>query len=1107
MADEIGPEVRALLRQAGDAYGAGQIPKGIEIATQALALARREGEEHLDVAECVEALGVLHRALGDLASALPFLQEALSIREKALGDDNAIVARSMMNVGLLHQAMGDLALAEPLLRRTLEICRKALGDDHLVVAAASHNLGFLLQATGKYAEAEALLQRAIAIRREKLGSDHLDVALTLACLGLLYRDTGDLAAAEPVLKEALSIREKRLGDAHVDVAASLDDLGLLYREVGNYAAAEPLISRSLAMARRVLGEDHPYVATPLNSLALLYRDLGDFAAAEPLLEKALQIRRSRLGEDHLDVAQSLNNLGFLHEDLGDYASAEPLFERALAIFRGRLGEGHPLVATTLNNLGLLYRAMGNAAAALSFFQQSLEIRRKWLGEAHVDVAQSLNNLGTVYEDSGDYASAEPLVQKALEIFEKTLGNDHPLVAVALNNLGFLRQAMRDYAAAEPLLQKALEIRRRRLGEAHVDVAESLGNLGVLYASRGDYAAAEPPLREALAIWRKGLGEDHPRVANALRNIAGLQLFADRPGEALATLKELLPVEDRCLQQVFAIGSESRRAAFLRSVGATHRVLFSLVTHALPGDPEAARAALDYVLRHKAIKSEALGVQRDLVLGGRYEGLAPKLHELSVLRAQIASRLLAGPGKDGLEAHQQTLSAWRSRYEALDAELVRQIPEMRLGKTLEDATRAAVAAALPEGSTLIELICFTEWARPSASPPGSRYIALLLHAGAPDDVGLVDLGDAASIDALLAAFRGALTGARERRDFASQAEALAASSTSQGEALRAAVFDPLVPALGGSRRLFIVPDGEISRLPFEVLPSAEGKNLLDDYAVSYLTAGRDALRFAVRSSLPASDPLVVADPDFDLRAAADAAAPEALSGAGPRSMESDRGALHFARLSGIEEEGRAVARKLGVTPWLGGDALEGRLKRVRSPRILHVATHGFFLANQADPRGGGPALDDAVGRLLAAGRENPLLRSGLALAGANTWLAGAPLPAEAEDGLLQGADVAALDLYATELVVLSACETGLGKVERGEGVLGLGRAFVLAGARTLIMSLWKVPDRETKLLMEALYDGLSSGLGAAEALRQAQKKVREEQPDPYYWGAFVCQGDP
>jgi CHAT domain-containing protein len=425
----------------------------------------------------------------------------------------------------------------------------------------------------------------------------------------------------------------------------------------------------------------------------------------------------------------------------------------------------------------------------------------------------------------------------------------------------------------------------------------------------------------------------------------------------------------------------------------------------------------------------------------------------------------------------------------------------------------------------------------------RYLVFILAAGEPDRVQMVDLGEASVIDGLIADFRESIGGANRARGYRDLVKVQSALEVSldpnEGRALRAAVFDPLVIRLGGRKRLLLAPDGDLSRLPFEVLPTDDGRRLIEDYRFSYVCVGRDTLRISIDTPAQNSAPLVVADPDFDLigesrreggfwsRLLSSARRSRVAEGRwatrfqrasppdGRHSRDLGRGVLQFSRLQGTRLEGETIAGLLGVSAWVGSLALEGRLKsQCRSPWILHLATHGFYLEDQGDYRdrcrydfGAPEGLVINLNRLLGRLQENPLLRSGLALAGANRWLRRCALPVEAEDGLLTAEDVTGLDLLATELVVLSACETGLGQVHVGEGVFGLRRAFVLAGAKTLVMSLWKVPDEPTRELMEAFYTRLLAGEGRAEALRQAQLAMKAKYPDPFYWGAFICPGDP
>jgi CHAT domain-containing protein len=718
------------------------------------------------------------------------------------------------------------------------------------------------------------------------------------------------------------------------------------------------------------------------------------------------------------------------------------------------------------------------------------------------------------------------------------------VAASLNNLGAVYYQTGRYAEVEQLYQQALAVQRVALGETHPNIAASLNNLAELYKSMGNYEQAEPLLQQALDMQSSLLGEEHFVVALILNNLAALYVATGRESEALSLMEKAGAMSNRMIGQIFSMGSESQRMAFLATLQVETASLLSFVLQHLPHSQAAVQAALDLVLRRKAIGAEALAVQRDAILGGRYPPLAPMLRELTTLRQQIARWTLTGAPPQGREEHLGLLEEQTSKKEQLEAQLAHQIPEMDLMQKLQSADRQAVARALPDKAALVEFVrtdVFDFLATPARGETqwkDSHYLAFVLVAGKPDEVLLLDLGKADLIDQKIVSFRMSITGenvplvspammtqaiqlphsgetawADERHLRPGSVRQDEAAHIREGRALRKMVFDSLLTVLQGRRRLLLAPDGDLTRLPFEVLPTDDGEYLLDEYQISYLSTGRDVLRFEATVAGQSVLPLVVADPDFDFSRKSH---PSSALGEsrGKQADRLDRGTLHFRRLPGTRIEGEQIAALLDVQPLLREKALEARLKEYRSPHILHIATHGFFLPDQ----GRGPTKDTleleiigkAIGRLdrfLEQHVENPLLRSGLALAGANTWNRGGVLPPEAEDGLLTAEDVSGLDLLSTELVVLSACETGLGEVHIGEGVFGLRRAFVLAGARTLVMSLWKVPDQQTQELMVDFYQRILAGQPRAEALRQAQIALKAKYPHPRYWGGFICQGDP
>lgn len=1078
---------------------------------------KRHGENHPAVAASLNTLAGLYYQTSDYARAEPLYLQALAIRRAAFGDTHPDVAQSMDNLALLYSELGKYAQAESLYKEALIIWRTTLGDIHPDVAINLDNLALLYYKMGQYAQAEPLYTQALLMRQTCLGETHLDVANSLNNLALLYKSMGQYARAASLYQQALTIRRSILGETHPDVGLVMNNLGSLYHEMGEYVQAEEYYQRGLASMHSSLGETHPLTLQCLSNLGSLYREKGEYTQAQTLYQQVYIALQATLGDEHPGVAQSLINLGSLSYERGEYAQAEVFCRKGLASLRRSLGETHPVVATSLNNVGSLYKAMGDYFQAEALIQQALEIRRTILGEQHPDVAQSLSNLAGVYFAQGEYTQTEPLYQQALEIRRKALGDTHPDVAESLNSLAVLYSEMGKYAQAEALYQQALVIRRSTLGDAHPDVGATLNNLALLSFEMGKYEQAEVLYQQVLEIRRTALGDSHPDLAPILSNLAVLYVVLDKKDEALVLLKQALDIDEKMIGQIFSVGSERQRMMYLSTLQGTFDAFLSLVLHYLSQAPEAVQAALDLVLRRKAIGSEVLAVQRDAIFGGHYLDLVPELRELTTLRMQIAQKTLAGPGSEDMESYQQRLKDWYAQKEWLESDLAHQIPEMNIVQQLQTANRYTVARALPQKTMLVEfvrvnLLNFTVVpAHKEARWKPARYIAFVLAAEGPEHVQMIDLGEVDFIDEQVATFVTSFTDEAETSRHLKVGWSGSAQTgyASIGRALRMVLFDPLLTAVGGCKRLLLVPDGYLTCFPFEVLPTDDGRYLIDEYQISYLSAGRDLLRFVPSSPGQSAPPLVMADPDFDL---GEGHVPATGAIQEPR-LSGD--ALRFERLSGTRREGEKIATLLGVQPLLGEAALETALKAVRSPRILHIATHGFFWPDkQHGPRQPGThhraTAEPTRGKLaqfLEHHAENILLRSVLVLAGVNTWNRGESLPAEAEDGILTAEDVSGLDLLGTDLVVLSACETGLGRVWNGEGVYGLRRAFVLAGAKTLVMSLWKVPDRETQELMEDFYRRVLSGRPCPEALREAQLNVRARYHDPFYWGAFICQGYP
>jgi CHAT domain-containing protein len=890
----------------------------------------------------------------------------------------------------------------------------------------------------------------------------------------------------------------------------------------------------------------------LHKKALQLYENGQYDDALSIVIQICKQAKRTFGENHSEYAYYLSNLAELYYYLGDYSKAEPLYQEVVEIRRKVLGKDHPDYARSLSNLAYLYNVMGiDYRKAKSLYQEALKIQGKVPGKDHPDYAHSLSNLAFLYSDMGDYSKAEPLYQEALKIQGKVPGKDHQDYAHSLSNLALLYYYVGEYRKAKPLYQEALKIQGKVLGKDHPDYAANLSNLALLHSDMGYYSKAEPLYLQALEIYRKVLGENHPDYAANLSNLALLYIAIGRRAEGMKLMKKTNTVYDQMIGQIFSIGSEIERMGFLRSIEWNLHMFLSFVLKYFRSSSEAINSALDLVLLRKAIGAEALAAQRDAVLSGKYPELEPKLTKLKKLRMQISRKTLDGPNdRESLAAHQQYLEKLNTQKERIEKYLAHSVQEIRLEQKLRTANRHAISNRLFRDDVLIEFIRFNIVDFLAVPVHGQRmvkpahYIAFILLGNEPDNVQMIDLGEAKPVDKMINSLRASITGEVENREIDNSVKASSArnlvhlspksikSAESKDDVhdLRKAIIKPLITALQGRKRLFIAADGDLNRLPFEILPAADGKkHLIDEYFISYLSTGRDILRFVDLTNSLSIDPLVAADPDFDF-GITNSSSHSNNSGSGSivvptayktdisqsrHSRELSQNTIHFGQLQGTRIEGKKIANMLHVKPWLGGRVLEAPLKSCRSPRILHIATHGFFLPDQSPdpPNKGNLGAISSVGsmmltkRLSAKGLENPLLRSGLALAGANRWLQHGLLPREAEDGILTAEDVSAIDLSTTELVVLSACETGLGEIQIGEGVFGLRRAFVLAGAQTLVMSLWKVPDEQTKDLMVDFYKRLLDSKPRAEALREAQLAMKEKYPNPYYWGAFICQGNP
>jgi CHAT domain-containing protein/Flp pilus assembly protein TadD len=901
------------------------------------------------------------------------------------------------------------------------------------------------------------------------------------------RGKGQYGQAIPLAERALMLREKVLGAEHPDTATALNNLALLYQNKGDYAQAEPLFRRALTIREKMQGAEHPDTSTALNNLARLYHDKGDYAQAESLFRRALTIVEKTLGSEHPDTATSLNNLAELYHAKGDYTQAEPLFRRALTIVEKTLGAEHPFTAIALNNLARLYNAKGDHAQAEPLYRRALAIFEKTQGAEHPDTVPSLNNLANLYRAKGDYAQAEPLYRRALAIREKTLGAEHPSTAASLNNLAVLYQDKGDYAQAEPLFHRALLIWGKALGAEHPATAVALDNLGNLYNTKGNYAQAEPLLRHALVIREKTLGTEHPNTVISLNNLAKLHEAMGDISQAVALRSRAQTIEERNLSINLATGSERQKLAYLAMLKGRSDQSVSLHVRSAPDDSTARDLALTAILQRKGRVLDAMNDSVEALRRRANPQDRALFDQLKDERARLARLVFGGLQRSTPTEYQQVVKRLEESVEKLEAEIGDRSSEFRAQS--QPVTLAAVQSAIPADAALVEFFTYRPFNAKSTRRDEQlgqpRYVAYVLRR--QGEARWVELGEAKAIDEAVGELRNALHNPK-RADFKRLARRV-----------DKLVMQPVHPLLGQTRRVFISPDGALNLVPFAALVDEQNRYLVERYSFTFLTSGRDLLRFRPDAQA-AKAPVIVADPDFGEK-------PAEQTGVSSANILDFRQA-YFSPLAATAQEAKALKAILPQATVLTKDqATETALKQIASPSVLHIATHGFFLADKPEDA----AETERQRKLLQqtgdwsslGGRlENPLLRSGLGLAGANLRKSGD------DDGILTAMEVAGLNLWGTKLVVLSACETGVGEVRTGDGVYGLRRALVLAGAETQVMSLWPVSDRGTRDLMISYYKSLQSGVGRSEAMRQVQLRMLKDprRRHPFYWASFIVSGE-
>ena len=891
------------------------------------------------------------------------------------------------------------------------------------------------------------------------GKDHPDYIISIINLGTLYEQMGNYDKAMLLLEQSVQINNKMYGKTDTNFAKSLNDLAVLYFRMGYYYKALPLFRQAVQICKEITGINSTLYATFVSNLALLLDNSGNFDEAMSLYQQALEIRKELLGEKHLDYSTSLNNLAGLYVKMGNYNKALSLYQQSIDIIEKVYGEKTQNYATLLTNLAYLYRKMQNYRSALPLLKESLQIRKEIFGEKHPDYANSLDNLGGLYWDMNDYSKAIPLYKKALEIKKELLGEEHP-----------------DYVA-------------------------SLQNLATVYESMGSYNKSILLYQQALHIYEKILGTNHPDYVSCLNNLALIYYKDDYFQKADQLIKQDILLLDENLQNGSKFLSQTDMINFINANYFNFEIVNSIALR--QKDESLLESGLQSELTFKGI---ALQNSKDLsfIINQNSNSDLKELVDQFITTRNQLSALYKKNAPSG------EIDSALAVFDRQEQQLIQRSPEYQQMVKNRNVQWQQVQQKLKPNEAAIEFVDFQYWDKRWTDT--TLYAAfLLLPKGQPQMVALCNkkmleqrINDTLDKNEIYV---------KKLYQVKDRGVTVESNQKDTVPGLYRLVWQPLDSLLAGINTIYYAPAGLLNRINLAAINYSGNKVLGDKYVFHLMGSTRDLVNYkSERIDITADTLLLYGGIQFNMDSASLAqqhnkyfSTPTFNDGLAMRSGNS----FNWPPIEGSAEELASIealadSQKIPTHSFTQKQATEESFiyytHQTKSPAIIHIATHGFFYPDQQRRR----LNEEGKDAPYFMSSVNTLDRSGIVFAGANQVTSGKAPIQGIEDGIVTAGDISNTNLQNTKLMVLSACETGLGKIENTEGVFGLQRAIRMAGCKNLLMSLWKVPDEQTARFMNYFYTQLLQEKKTIyESYQYAQKQMRElYSGQPYFWAGFV-----
>jgi CHAT domain-containing protein/tetratricopeptide (TPR) repeat protein len=934
---------------------------------------------------------------------------------------------------------------------------------------------------------------ALKSAEEEFGKRDSIYALTAELLGKVYNITGQYKKAEPLFLEMKNLIKEIWGEKHPQYATVIGNLSELYRNLGQDGKAEPYLIEAMRIDKETLGENNVFYATDLNNLAALYHQLGKYDESVSMFEDAASRMKNIKGENSSEYSLVLNGLAAVYHTSGEYSKAEKFYTKALEIRKEVLGTKSPEYAITLMNLAILYADLGRYENAEKYALEAKDIYRSIYGNNHQSYALCLSNLATIYSMMKRYNMSGPIFEESIEVYKNSVGEKHPKYANALLNSALMYYDQGQYQKAEEITLKAYRILKETSGENSVDYTATLNNLGVIYLKMGKFGESEKYNLEALKIRDRLLGKYHPFFALSAMNLATCYYAMKKYDDAEMYFSAMNESYMKQISSYFPSLSEKEKLEFLNTFEDAFDKYYSFSIDRYNRNPAIAGNMLNLRLSAKGLILSSTVQMKNRIFENGDNNLIELYNRWIAVSKDIAKAYsLSAEERLNREINLENLE---SEANEIEKQLGEKSEIFKNEKEKKSFKWEDIKNSLKSDEAAVEFVDFRYYDK--SQTDRVIYCALVIRKEY-EFPKLVTLCEEKDLSGLI--------------NVSSDNNDNYVKNSVKGLSLYNLIWNPIDVYLKGSISVYISVSGLLNKVSFLSLTTGDKGLLCDKYLIRYMSNLKDivnktensidknkftadifgGIKYDLNETEMQENSLKFRGADEEWSPPVDVVMIDA-----PGNKIGK-----WAYLPGTLKEADYVSNifeknSLKVKEFAGELANEEAFKSLNfknSPTLLHVSTHGYFFPEHEK---GNPEIKGNTFKI----SDNPLFRSGLILAGANwVWTGGNEIEG-VENGILTAYEVSNMDLVNTDLVVLSACETGLGDIKGGEGVYGLQRAFKVAGAKTIIMSLWKVPDKETVELMELFYTNWLGGMTKQYAFTSAQIEMRKKYA-PYFWAAFV-----